>query len=315
MTIHPQNPRVSVLLPTYNAAATVARAIDSILAQTAGDLELIVVDDGSVDGTPARVVERFGHDPRVRSLPQPCNRGPAHARNVGLAAARGEWIGLVDADDAWRPDRVARLLSRAAGLDAVFDNLVERDPVTGVETGALFPVFRPGPLTVEALLAPTAAGSRHDFGYLKPLLRCEFLRANAIVYDERLRTSEDLVLYLRVLLAGARTALVDEPLYVYTTAVSRATGGTSAFTNTVPRDDDVRAVLTEVLEQVSGPKDGAAARAIAGRIDFLRRIRPISEFDHARRRRDYRRATMLLARHADVRRELIARLRRRFSRF
>jgi glycosyltransferase involved in cell wall biosynthesis len=90
---------VSVLIPTYNRAYIVCRAIESVLAQTYPDIEVIVVDDGSTDDTRERIA-RFGD--AVRYIYQQ-NAGLAAARNTGLAAARGEFIALQDSDDLWLP--------------------------------------------------------------------------------------------------------------------------------------------------------------------------------------------------------------------
>jgi len=97
---------VSVILPVYNRAASVGRAIESVLAQTHRDLELIVVDDGSTDGTRA-AVERYA--PRVQLLSQ-SHAGPYAARNLALRHARGELVAFIDSDDAWLPDRLAAQL-------------------------------------------------------------------------------------------------------------------------------------------------------------------------------------------------------------
>jgi len=101
---HPRglhNPLVSVILAVRNREGSVARAIASVLAQTYSPLELIVVDDGSTDGTRG-VVERFGA--RVALLAQP-HAGVYTARNAGLRHARGELVAFIDSDDAWFPDR------------------------------------------------------------------------------------------------------------------------------------------------------------------------------------------------------------------
>lgn len=106
--------RVSVVIPAYNRAATIARAIGSALAQDPSPLEVIVVDDGSTDATPA-VVAAIG-DPRLRLVTQP-NGGVAAARNRGIAEARGELVAFLDSDDEWLPGKLAAQLAafRAGG--------------------------------------------------------------------------------------------------------------------------------------------------------------------------------------------------------
>lgn len=95
-------PRVSVIIPAYNAAAYIGKAVDSVLAQTWSDLEILVVDDGSTDDT-AQALSVYGA--RVRILRQ-ANAGPAAARNLGLANAMGEYVAFLDADDFWRPQKL-----------------------------------------------------------------------------------------------------------------------------------------------------------------------------------------------------------------
>ncbi len=95
----PLSSSVSVIIPAYNAGQRITRAITSVLNQTVPVLEIIVVDDGSADDTVA-VVSRFGTPVRVISKP---NGGPASARNLGAAQARGEWLAMLDADDWWFP--------------------------------------------------------------------------------------------------------------------------------------------------------------------------------------------------------------------
>jgi glycosyltransferase involved in cell wall biosynthesis len=105
-------PLVSVIIPTYNRAAFIADAIESVKCQTYQSVEIIVVDDGSTDDTLVWL-ERYRDD--VRVLTQ-SNRGPAAARNTGLRAARGEIVALLDSDDVWEPHKLARqirLLQRA----------------------------------------------------------------------------------------------------------------------------------------------------------------------------------------------------------
>jgi glycosyltransferase involved in cell wall biosynthesis len=98
---------VSAIIPTYNRASLVGRSIESALAQTYRDLELVVVDDGSTDDTRA-VVESYG--PRVRYVYQ-VNAGVSAARNLGMRHARGEFVAFLDSDDTWRPWRIEAQLA------------------------------------------------------------------------------------------------------------------------------------------------------------------------------------------------------------
>lgn len=95
-------PRVSVVIPTYNRARLICETLDSVLAQTYRDFEIIVVDDGSTDGT-QEVVSRYG--PSLRYLRQE-NAGPAAARNAGIRASGGEYVAFLDSDDLWLPRKL-----------------------------------------------------------------------------------------------------------------------------------------------------------------------------------------------------------------
>jgi glycosyltransferase involved in cell wall biosynthesis len=99
------NPRVSVVIPTYERAGKVPKTIDSALAQTFTDLEVIVVDDGSSDGTGEMLAARYGE--RIRYVAQR-NQGASVARNRGIEEARGEWIAFLDSDDVWEPEKLER---------------------------------------------------------------------------------------------------------------------------------------------------------------------------------------------------------------
>jgi len=105
----PTSPAVSVIIPAYNRALSIGRALDSVLAQGFADFEVIVVDDGSTDGTVALCDART--DPRLRILRHGCNRGAAAARNTGIAAALGVWCALLDSDDTWFPEKLERQLA------------------------------------------------------------------------------------------------------------------------------------------------------------------------------------------------------------
>ncbi|HZS34172.1 MAG TPA: glycosyltransferase [Methylomirabilota bacterium] len=102
-------PTVTVVLPTYQRASTLERAIRSVLEQTYRDFELIVVDDGSTDGTGAALARV--QDPRVVCIRLEANRGASAARNVGIRAARGQFLAFQDSDDEWLPSKLERHLA------------------------------------------------------------------------------------------------------------------------------------------------------------------------------------------------------------
>ena len=106
-------PKASIIVPAYNASATLLATLDSLLNQTFRDLEIIVVDDGSTDAT-RRIAEAYCADPRMRVVRQ-SNAGAASARNTGLAVSRGRYVGFCDADDLWHPQKLA---THVAHLDA-----------------------------------------------------------------------------------------------------------------------------------------------------------------------------------------------------
>src|SRR5690606_2744016 len=135
---------ISVIMATYNRADTLQRAIDSVLRQSHGDWELLVVDDGSTDGT--QEVLKTLEDPRIRIYRHPVNRGMHAAKNTGLDHVRGEWCTTLDADDGMTPEALEVLLACAerTGATAVTCNCL--DTTTGAFSGV-------GP-TVDGWLTP-----------------------------------------------------------------------------------------------------------------------------------------------------------------
>ena len=129
-------PRVSICIPAYRAERFLAATLDSVRAQTFADWELIVTEDGSRDSTASIVAAFAGSVSQpVRYTRHDPNRGLPATRNAGLALARGEWLALLDADDLWNPDHLARCLavSPTAGPALVFGGSSVFDSDTGVE--------------------------------------------------------------------------------------------------------------------------------------------------------------------------------------
>ena len=104
-------PAISVLMPAFRAAATLAEAVESVRAQSRGDWELVIVDDASDDATAEILARLAAAEPRIRAARLAVNGGAARARNRALAMARGRWIAFLDADDLWLPDKLARQIA------------------------------------------------------------------------------------------------------------------------------------------------------------------------------------------------------------
>jgi glycosyltransferase involved in cell wall biosynthesis len=170
-------PLVSVIIPAYNAERYLAEALDSVAAQGYRPLEVIVVDDGSTDGT-AGLAARF---PNVRYMYQ-ANRGPAAARNAGLALAQGEMVAFLDADDVWSDDKLQVQLGLLADDPRAGFILGQTQLVRQVEDAALpaSPLGEPG-----LIISLASALFR----------RYVFERVGLL--DETLRFSEDTDWFLR----------------------------------------------------------------------------------------------------------------------
>src|SRR5690349_8702075 len=178
-----RQPTVSVVIPVFDAAPFIERAIRSALVQSYDVAEVIVVDDASSDAT-VEVVERIAiSDPRVKLIRLPENGGPAKARNAGFAAAIGEWIAVLDADDAFLPHRLSHLTSKSSEADILADDLLSYDPVTDTRS-ELFGRKADGWQSVDLLTFADSRRDHHDFGLFKPVFRRSFLEKHELRYPE-----------------------------------------------------------------------------------------------------------------------------------
>jgi GT2 family glycosyltransferase len=126
----PESPLVSVVIPTFNRAHLLGRTIESVLAQTYPHVELVVVDDGSTDGTADVIARAHGRDPRIRYFRKE-NGGPASARNLGFREARGAYVALLDSDDTWAPWKLSlqiRCMERNPDLGMTWTDMEMVDP-------------------------------------------------------------------------------------------------------------------------------------------------------------------------------------------
>jgi glycosyltransferase involved in cell wall biosynthesis len=201
---------VSVIMPAYNAEAYLAEAIESVLAQTYSDLELVLVNDGSTDHT-LTIAERYrARDPdRIRIVSQD-NQGLAAARNTGMRAAKGSAFALLDSDDGWAPTYLAeqmRLLDGDPRIAIVTGNAVNRGGVQSGQPVRPVPDSRPAPDLTEILRDERAI-------FIMSVFRREVPESIG-GFDERFRTNEDYDFWIRAALAGFQFARNPAPLAFY----------------------------------------------------------------------------------------------------
>jgi glycosyltransferase involved in cell wall biosynthesis len=200
-------PRVSVVIPTYNRAPLVVRAIRSVLAQTVSDIEVIVVDDASTDGTRDAVAQI--DDPRLQFVRLTKNARQSRAMNEGIARARADWVAFLDDDDEWLPNKLEAQLARLEQVpdaSAVYcrcyaqtsEGLRPPRPRTELPEGDITDAL----LRQALVITPSA--------YL--VRRAALLEVGG--FDEALIAAQDLDLWLRVSQAGHRFVIVAEPALV-----------------------------------------------------------------------------------------------------
>jgi glycosyltransferase involved in cell wall biosynthesis len=188
-------PTVTVVLPTYNRAATLGRAAQSVLAQTFSDLELIVVDDGSADDTEDLISRLMTADGRIRYMKHPTNLGQARARNTGIGGAAGEFVAFQDSDDEWRETKLARQVAQFRTLPETVGLVYCGMDAVGPEGRRHFPV----PCFSPAEKDLYRKGLRYAFSGIG-IQSCMFRRRvfeTSGMFDEEMKALEDMELLLR----------------------------------------------------------------------------------------------------------------------
>ena len=206
---------ISVIIPVYNIQQHLRECLDSVLGQSYPHLQVICVDDGSTDESPAILAQYAQKDNRVQVIRQQ-NAGPGAARNTGLEAATGEYVIFLDSDDWFEPDFLEKMVDTAVreGADVAICRAVEFDTNSGRELPSEWMMkkqYLPGKLAFDP---QEMADHLFQFTYGMPwdkFYRRELLTSSGIRYPA-LKNSEDLAFVYPTLLAAKRIAVVDEVL-------------------------------------------------------------------------------------------------------
>jgi glycosyltransferase involved in cell wall biosynthesis len=240
----PVTPLVSVIIPTFNRAHCIARSIESVLGQTFVDIEVIVIDDGSTDGT-AEVLTPFGS--RIRII-RCANGGVAAARNRGIRAARAKWIAFQDSDDVWHPEKLERQLRclEKYGMKVCFSRCVagNGDLFTDVEEIAST-IIEPGIRRIDHSAALDSLSRAQYHPFIQSAVLDRELLEHSGLFDESLFAAEDTLLIFRLAFL-AEFLYVDHPSVV----IHRGTPGSLTFGRQIPTATRRYAAYTRVRAEI-----------------------------------------------------------------
>ena len=210
-------PKISVILPVYNAEKYLRNTLDSVLGGSFSDFEIVAVNDGSRDSSLAILEEYRERDARVKVIDKP-NTGVSDTRNVAIAAAEGDYLAFLDADDVYSPEYLERMYSAAteSGADVTVCSYV-----TFRGDAPTFP-------TAESREAkPTTIRELLDTGLMTPLwvklVKKSVVVDNGIAFETEQKYSEDLFYSWKVCLASGSVCMIGDQLYGYRLTSAGAT--------------------------------------------------------------------------------------------
>ncbi|MBQ5754089.1 MAG: glycosyltransferase family 2 protein [Oscillospiraceae bacterium] len=284
------NPKVSVIVPVYNVEEYLAPCLESILGQTLAEIEVICVEAGSTDGSPAILKGFEEKDSRVKAVYSPTRLDAGAARNIGLKLARGEYLSFLDSDDLFRPSMLEESWARAKaqGADVVIFYASQLDMRTGETT------FMPWSMRAEYCPAAPAFSPRAIAPFLfnlfqnwtwNKLFRAEFIKEKGIVFQSIARTN-DMAFTCQALAQAERITLLKKAFPVYRVGTGTSLQSTNdrspaafwaAYKETKRRLEEagvyelykqsfLNAVVSGMMYNLDSLKSDAAYREVSGLI-------------------------------------------------
>lgn len=243
---------VAVIITARNAAPWIGKAVTSAL-QGQEAAEVWVIDDGSSDGTAAIATGADDGSGRLRVHVNPTNLGPSASRNIALQETTCAWAAILDADDFFLPGRLAAFTPAICeDCDLIADNvLFVRDPDWGHGgMPAAGPLRSWRDISAQEFILgnlPRKGKHRGELGFLKPLIKLDFLRRTGLAYRTNIRLGEDYALYTEALLQGARFRVLDQRGYVALEREQSASGqhDLKDLWSLVSFDEEILAAHTE----------------------------------------------------------------------
>nr|WP_294502100.1 glycosyltransferase family 2 protein [uncultured Rhodopila sp.] len=313
-------PIVSVIIPVYNSESTLRAAIDSVLGQSLRNLELLVVDDGSADGSAELAQQVAGSDPRARIVRMERNGGKPRAMNRAMDLVRGCWVAVLDADDTFHPQRLERLieLGERHGTAMVSDDQNHIDHISGEIVNTAFQGYR--------FVNPVGRGGfvriardphkGFDLGILKPVIRTDFIRRTGLRYNELAGLAEDFYYLMEFFISGGTVWICHDTLYNWTLPFSPSSRQWTATGHGAWRYDH-RRMLPAHNQYVAAMKSGGVADMLDMLLERGRRTLQMMYYTDAQKAvAEGRRlaALRILARHPETYPLLLRRILGRYRR-
>lgn len=262
-------PRVSVLLPCHNGERHLSSCLDSLLAQTYADFEIIAIDDGSEDATAQILATYAGRDPRIRPTRNETNLGLVRTLNRGIELSRGEYIARMDADDESAPSRLrtqAEFLDRHSTVDVVSSSVTLID-VTG------------RPIGERSVWVTRPAGCRYVTAFATPVVHAAMMARRDCIesfgysLDAKALHTEDYELWGRLTVAGRQFSNIPKSLY----RIRLSSHSVSVRNEGLQVQNFITCVHDNLLEHAGENPPRETVEVLANRIAFSRRDVPLDD--------------------------------------